>query len=395
MGEYQAGFRKDRSTNNHIFAIRQILEKCREFNKDVWQIFVDFKSAYDCIKRSALWRIMHDFQIPSKLINLVKACYRNSRACVQVGKGRTEEFDVKSGLRQGCLLSPLLFNLVLEKVKYSIGNRQNGIAIGGMNIQSLAYADDDAIIGEEEELVRNTYNDYKEAAQRVGLVINESKTKIMLMSREENIQINQDNRIIDDIERFTEFKYLGSTLSSNNDMKKEILTRITAGNRCFYSLLDIFKKRELSRTTKLRIYNSVIRPVTTYGCESWTLTKNLRQKLLVFENNILRRITGPVFDEEEGRWRRRHNDEVREVTNQEYITDFISSQRLRWLGNVAGMGEERVSKRVMEGAVEGRRPVGRPRRRWWDNMMADLECLGLQNPREEWGYIAAESVPTE
>ena len=74
----------------------------------------------------------------------------------------------------------------------------------------------------------------------------------------------------------------------------------------------------------MRIYISIIRPITTYGCESWTLTKNLRQKLLVFENNILRRIAGPVFDEDENRWRRRHNDELREVTKQDLIIDLIS-----------------------------------------------------------------------
>lgn len=281
--------------------------------------------------------------------------------------------------------------MVLEKVKRSIGERQGGIEIGGANIMSMEYADDVGILGENIAQVQELYDAYKEAAQRVGLVVNENKTKVMKMTRdEENGQMQQNNAPIDGIERVSEFKYLGSLLTSNNDMKKEVMARIAAGNRCFYSLLDIYKKREVTRTTKLRIFNAIIRPITTYGCETWTLTKHLRQKLMVFENNILRRIAGPVFDIEENRWRRRHNNELREVTNQEYITDFISAQRLRWLGHVARMDEERLPKKVFEGGIEGRRPAGRPRMRWYDNVLKDLENLGLQNPREEWRDMAAD-----
>ena len=134
LGDYQSGFRKGRSTIDHIFTIRQIMEKCWEYNKNIWQIFVDFKQAYDSINRASLWNIMAEFNIPSKLIKLVKACYNNSKACVQVGQRRTTEFGIKSGLRQGCLLSPILFNMVLEKVKRSIDEIQGGVDIGGVYI---------------------------------------------------------------------------------------------------------------------------------------------------------------------------------------------------------------------------------------------------------------------
>ena len=111
---------------------------------------------------------------------------------------------------------------------------------------------------------------------------------------------------------------------------------------------------------------------------------------MVFENNVLRRITGPVFDVEENRWRRIHNEEVREITRQCYVTDFIGSQRLRWLGHVARMEEVRLPRKIFEGTVEGRRPVGRPRKRWKDNVMEDLEKVGIQNPVEEWEDLARD-----
>ena len=92
---------------------------------------------------------MAEFNIPSKLIKLGNAYYSNSKVCVQVGQRRTTEFEIKSGLRQGCLLSPILFNMVLEKVKRSIDEIQGGVDIGGVNIQTLAYADDVDVIGME------------------------------------------------------------------------------------------------------------------------------------------------------------------------------------------------------------------------------------------------------
>ena len=197
--------------------------------------------------------------------------------------------------------------MVLEKVKTN--DEIQGVDIGGVNIQTLTYADDVDVIGMEMDQVKEVYDSYKTEAERVGLVVNQNKTKIMRMSREDGqVDVQDDQVIIDGLEKVKEFKYLGSTLTSMNDMKKEIMTRVEAGNRCLYSLLDIIKKRGISRYTKLRRYNSMIRPITTYGCETWTLTKQLNRKLLVFENNVLRRITGPVFDVEENRWRRRHNE---------------------------------------------------------------------------------------
>ena len=143
-----------------------------------------------------------------------------------------------------------------------------------------------------------------------------------------------------------------------------------------------------SRTTKLRIYNSIIRPVTLYGCETWPLTQRLENKLLVFENNILSRIAGPVFDEEEGFWRRRHDFEIRELTKQPLITDFITAQRIRWAGHVARMEEGRMPRRTIKATMEGRRPVGRPRMRWRDNLLRGLQGLGVEDPQNRWTEIA-------
>ena len=118
------------------------MEKHWEYNQDMWQVFIDFKQAYDSIHRPSMWNIMEEFGIPRKLINMVKVCYRNSKSCVQVGKKKTNSFEIETGLRRGCLLSPMLFNLILEKAVRSIDEIEGGAILGDTNAKVLAFADD-------------------------------------------------------------------------------------------------------------------------------------------------------------------------------------------------------------------------------------------------------------
>ena len=134
----------------------------------------------------------------------------------------------------------------------------------------------------------------------------------------------------------------------------------------------------------LKTYTAIIRPILTYGCETWRLTRDLERKLEVFENGILRRICGPVWDAELGQWRRRHNNELREMTRVPLITSFIMAQRLRWAGHVARAGEGRLISLVTTRQPEGRRPPGRPRMRWSDIVKRDLGELQADNPGGWW-----------
>ena len=116
MGDHQCGFRRNRSTTDHIFYIRQILEKKWEHNEAVHQLFISFKKAYDSVRREALYNILIVFGIPKKLVRLIK-CVRLKRTAecgVRVGKNLSEMFPIRNGLKQGDALSPLLFNFTLE-----------------------------------------------------------------------------------------------------------------------------------------------------------------------------------------------------------------------------------------------------------------------------------------
>jgi len=114
IGDHQCGFRHNRSTIDHIFCSRQILEKKWEYNEEVHQLFVDFKKASDLVRREVLYKILIEFGIPMKLVRLIKMSLTETYSRVRVGKNVSDRFPIRNGLIQGDVLSPMLFNFALE-----------------------------------------------------------------------------------------------------------------------------------------------------------------------------------------------------------------------------------------------------------------------------------------
>jgi len=144
----------------------------------------------------------------------------------------------------------------------------------------------------------------------------------------------------------------------------------------FYSVQNILSSSLLSKKLKIKIYRTIILPVVPYGCENWSLTLREERRLRVFENRMLRRVFGPKRDEVTGEWRKLHNEEFSDLYSLANIVWVVKSRRMRWAGHVARMGKVRGVYRVLVGKPEGKRPLGRPRRRWKDNIKTDLQEVG-------------------
>jgi hypothetical protein len=147
----------------------------------------------------------------------------------------------------------------------------------------------------------------------------------------------------------------------------------------------------ISKSLKIKICQTVILPVVLYGCETLSLTLREEHRLRVFENRVLRKIFRHKR-KVDGSWRKLHNDELHSLYSSPNIVRVIKSRRMRWAGHVACMGEGRVVYRVLVGRPEGKRPLGRPRRRWEDNIKLDLReigidganCIRLAQARDQW-----------
>ena len=199
----------------------------------------------------------------------------------------------------------------------------------------------------------------------------------MVMSRDQNAGQNHSVRIDNStFEGVEESKYLGTTLTIQNSIREEIKSRLRSGNACYHSVQNLLSSKLLSKNLKIKIYRTIILPVVLYGYETWSLTLSEERKLRVFENMVLRRIFGPRREEVTEEWRRLHNEELNDLYSSPNIVRVIKSRIMRWAGHVAHMGEERRVYRVLVGKPEGKRPLGRPGRRWVNNIRMDLQEVG-------------------
>ena len=179
------------------------------------------------------------------------------------------------------------------------------------------------------------------------------------------------------------------TTLNQNSIQEEIKSRLKSGNACYHSVQNLLPTSLLSKNLKIKIYRL---PVVLYGCETWSLTFKEVRRLKVFENRALRRIFGLKRIEVIGEWRKLHNKELNDLHSSPNISQVIKSKRMRWVGQVARMRERSDVYRGLVGKPEGKRPLGRPRRRWENYITMEIQEVGcgdvywfeLAQDRDRW-----------
>ena len=182
LPDVQAGFRKGRGTRNQIANIRWVMEKAREFQKNIYFCFIDNAKAFDCVDHNKLWKILKEMGIPDHLTCLLRNLYAGQEATFRTGHGTTDWFQIGKGVLQGYILSPCLFNFYAEYIMRNarLEEAQAGIKIAARNINNLSYADDTTLMAESEEELKSLLMKMKEESEKVGIKLNIQKTKIMV-----------------------------------------------------------------------------------------------------------------------------------------------------------------------------------------------------------------------
>lgn len=282
----QAGFRQNFSTIDHIHTVKQIMEKYNEYNKKFYMAFIDYYKAFDSISHEAIWESLEQQGIPLIYIRILMNIYSNSEARVQldsIGK----KFEIQRGLKQGDPLSPKIFSAVLESIFRKLNWSDFGLNIDGVKLNHLRFADDIILVEENPIYLEEMIETLRVESEKVGLVMNRDKTKLLTNSTPITIQIDGQP-----LEYVNEYIYLGQTISHEDQTTKEITRRIVNGWKKYWSLKEIFKCNEFSMSIKRKVFNTCVLPVITYGCETWSLTKQHREKLERCQRAMERSITG-------------------------------------------------------------------------------------------------------
>ena len=170
LPDVQAGFRKGRGIRDQIANIQRIIEKAKEFQKNIYFCLIDYAKDFDCVDHNKLWKILKEMGIPDHLIQLLRNLYAGQEATVRTGHGPTNWFQIGKGVRQGCILSPCLFNLSVKYIMRNTGleEAQTGIKIAGRNINNLRYADDTTLMAESEEELKSLLMKVKEESEKLA-----------------------------------------------------------------------------------------------------------------------------------------------------------------------------------------------------------------------------------
>ncbi|KAF7253384.1 hypothetical protein EYD10_00388 [Varanus komodoensis] len=254
LPEVQAGFRRERGTRNQIANIRWIMEKAREFQKNIYFCFIDYAKVFDCVDHNTLWQVLKEMGVPDHLICLLRNLYVGQEATVRTGHRTTDWFKIEKGVRQGYILSPCLFHLYAEHIMRKAGLDESpvGIKIAGRNINNLRYADDITLMAESEEELKSLLMRVKEESAKVGLKLNIKKTMIVASGPLTAWKIDGE-----EMEVVTDFIFLGSKITADGDCSQEIKRRLLLGRKAMANLHSILKSRDITLPTKVRIVKAM------------------------------------------------------------------------------------------------------------------------------------------
>jgi Reverse transcriptase (RNA-dependent DNA polymerase) len=380
LPDSQAGFRKARGTRDHIANMRWIMERQREYGQKVYICFIDYSKAFDCINHELMWKTLIEMGIPRHLIQLLKGLYEDQIAVIRTEYGDTDRIRIKKGVRQGCILSPFLFNLYAERIMRLAGmdEAEEGVKIAGRTVNNLRYADDTTLLaGKKIDLVEMIRR-LKRESEKAGLYFNIKKTKIMTTGEEDSFEIDGE-----EIETVTSFTFLGSVIEREGKCDTEIKRRVAIGKAAMNGLEKIWKDKHVSIDTKKRLVRALIIPTVTYGSETWTMTKKMRKKINACEMWIWRKMQRISWTE------KRTNDWVRVaigIENEETLQQTVLRTKLRFFGHV--MRSDGLEKEMMLACGEGRRKQGRPRKKWMDEIheATGMKLSELRDATAERGY---------
>lgn len=394
LRDQQAGFRKNRSCIDQIATLRIILEQSLEWNSPLYINFVDFEKAFDSVDGETLWRLLSDYGVPEKITRIIRNSYEGMTCRVVHGGKLTEAFHIRTGVRQGCLLSPFLFLLAIDWImKTSSVERHNGIQwTPWTQLDDLDFADDIALLSHTQQQMQEKTTIVAANAAALGLNIHGTKSKVLRVNATNSIPIRLEEEELEDVDSFT---YLGSVIDVKGGTDADVKARIGKARIAFLQLGKVWSSKDLSLSTKIRLFNTSVKSVLLYGAETWRTAVSTIKKIQTFINGCLRRILRI-------RWPNViTNEELWERTRQPRVEQEIQQRRWRWIGHTLRRPTSSTTRQALTWNPQGERNRGRPRNTWRRDLETDYTKMGftwsqlenLAQDRDGWRTLVCGLCP--
>lgn len=367
LGEDQFGFRRGRGTREAIATMRILGERSIEHGLELYTCFVDYEKAFDRVNWEKLLEVLRTIGVDWRDRRIVRSLYMDQVISMRVADGESDPSAVGRGVRQGCPLSPLLFNIYAEAmVKEGLQSVADGVCVGGESVKAVRFADDQAMVADTADGLQRMMDSLNNTVEEFGMRINIRKTKVMVISKNPGgtvVRINVNGQVLDQV---SSFQYLGSTLAEDGRSTIEVNKRIAMAKNAFMKRKELLSK-SLDLDLKKRIVKTFIWSVLLYGAETWTLRKEERSRLEAFEMWIWRKLLNIMW--------RDHitNIEVlARIGEERYLIECIEIRKINWLGHNIRHAELMI--KVLEGRLLGKRQRGRPRVKFIDSCLEKSGC---------------------
>jgi hypothetical protein len=404
LSDAQSAFRKGRGIGDAVFTLRMTMARCKEFNVPMHMAFVDLRKAYDSVHRPTLWLILRRYGVHEKLRELLSDLHVGTQAAVKLCGQQSEFFNVECGVRQGCVIAPLLFNMFMDfMVKAALADMPNGCGVklaylaageiccgGGAGedghsphvINTLLYADDLVLMSHDADELAAMLKVLDEKCAELGMCINASKTELMSAGKIEQQQQSQqsaDVQLADGTAKYVEvFKYLGGLVTPCGSCEREVAARVGKALGKFKQMKEVWRNKKLRLRTKVKCYQCYVLPILLFGSEYWAMTDAQVTQLERVHSMCMRHMLRVrLSDMHSLSW-------LRGQCGLASMKQYLMAGRMRWLGHLLRMDDGRLPHvALFSHPVGGWRAPGRPMMRWADRLKKDLSELGL--PQHRWG----------
>jgi hypothetical protein len=303
----QAGFRHGRGTPDNAFVLNHIVEKYRCKKKPIYAVFIDFRKAYDCVDRGLLWKALSGLGLHGNFLESLKSMYADVRIRVRANGQLGEDFPSATGVKQGDALSPLLFGLFIDRIEGFINglDTEIGVRLKDTLLRVLLYADDLVLLAETLQDLQQLLHTVSIFCKHNAMTVNIRKSEAVVFNRRFCSCAHKAKVTYDGVELEVKpfFVYLGIVFDEEGDIRKAATHCINKGRGAMYAMIRRCHELELHNVhIKIRLFDSLVRPIVSYGCEVWgpsfmasgkcLADFGLRKNLEVLHKRFLKRCLG-------------------------------------------------------------------------------------------------------